>query len=186
MLRTSGANRRRQARPSGSPRPTAVAETDRSSTAVRPPSRGWAKGASGWISSTPCAARSTVRKNGDVCASGRIVEQTSWRNPGSVSACGPHPAADVGGGFVDPDRAPDTGQRDRRGESVGPGADDDRVDRSVGLPRHRVGSPDRNQRNRVLGATAARVVAARSSVTASTLISSRSRAEKSATVRSWS
>ena len=30
--------------------------------------------------------RSTVRKNGEARASGRIVEQTSWRNPGSVSS----------------------------------------------------------------------------------------------------
>ena len=43
-------------------------------------------GASGWISSTPRAARSIVRKNGEATVSGRIVEQTSWRNPGRVSS----------------------------------------------------------------------------------------------------
>ena len=39
-----------------------------------------------WTISTPRATRSTDRKNGDASVSGRIVEQMSWRNPGSVSS----------------------------------------------------------------------------------------------------
>ena len=62
-----------------------------------PPSSGWATGASGWTSSTPRAARSIVGKNGEASVSGRIVEQTSWRNPGSVSSVGPRPAAGLVG-----------------------------------------------------------------------------------------
>ena len=45
-----------------------------------------ATGASEWTSSAPCLASSTVRKNGEATASGTIVEQTSWRKPGSVSS----------------------------------------------------------------------------------------------------
>ena len=61
--RTSGPNSRRQAPSVG------VAEarprwprTERSRTAARPPSSGWANGASGWTSSTPRAARSIDRE----------------------------------------------------------------------------------------------------------------------------
>jgi hypothetical protein len=43
-------------------------------------------GAFGSTSSTPRAAQSTVRKNGDAATSGTIDEHTSWRNPGSVSS----------------------------------------------------------------------------------------------------
>ena len=53
---------------------------------ARPASSAWATGASGWMSSTPCAAQSTVRKNGEATVSGTIVEHTSWRNPGRVSS----------------------------------------------------------------------------------------------------
>ena len=70
--------------------------TDRSRTAARPPSSGCATGASGGCSSTPRAARSIVRKNGDAIVSGTIVEQTSWRNPGSVSSAVRVPPPAVG------------------------------------------------------------------------------------------
>ena len=65
---------------------SAVTATERSSTAARPPSSGCATGASGWTNSTPWAARSIGRKNGEASVSGRIVEQMSWRNPGRVSS----------------------------------------------------------------------------------------------------
>ena len=64
--------------------------------AARPPSSGWATGASGWTSSTPRAARSSEAKNGEASVSGRIVEQTSWRNPGSVSSAVRVPPPAVG------------------------------------------------------------------------------------------
>jgi len=86
---TSGSNRSRQRRPSRgsiSARPAAVAMVERSRTTARPPSSGWATGASGWTSSTPWAARSIDRKKGEARVSGRIVEQTSCLNPGRVSS----------------------------------------------------------------------------------------------------
>ena len=90
--RTAAARRR----PSARRGPSAVAATDRSRTAARPPSSGWATGASGWMSSTPRAARSIERKNGEAIVSGRIVEQTSWRNPGRVSSAVRVPPPAVG------------------------------------------------------------------------------------------
>ena len=63
-----------------------MAASDRSSTTTRPPSSGCANGASGWTNSTPCAARSIERKNGEASARGMIDEHTSWRNPGRVSS----------------------------------------------------------------------------------------------------
>ena len=132
--RTTVPRRGRPHRPNPSRRSQ---RTDRSSSAARPPSSGWATGASGCRNSTPRAARSTVRKNGDAIASGRIVEQTSCRNPGRVSSWVRVPPPAVRGGLVDPDRAPGAGQRHRRGQPVGPGSDDDRIDRTA-IGRHRV------------------------------------------------
>src|SRR5262249_46518410 len=40
----------------------------------------------GWINGSPCSARGSSRKKGDASAIGWIAEQTSWRNPGSVSS----------------------------------------------------------------------------------------------------
>ena len=65
-------------------------------TAVRPPSRGCATGASGWTSSTPRAARSIDRKNGEIDVSDMIVEQTSCLKPGSVSSAVRIPPPAVG------------------------------------------------------------------------------------------
>ena len=48
--------------------------------------------------------------------------------PGEGQLRGPRPAAGLGRGLVDADRAPGTGQGDRGGEAVRPGPDDDRVD----------------------------------------------------------
>jgi hypothetical protein len=58
--------------------------------------KGCANGASGWRSSTPRAARSTLRKNGEAMVSGKIVEQTSWLNPGRVSSAVRVPPPAVG------------------------------------------------------------------------------------------
>src|ERR1700726_1902458 len=53
---------------------------------ARPPSSGWASGASGWMRSRPRRANGSVWKKGEPAASGWIAEKTSWRKPGSVSA----------------------------------------------------------------------------------------------------
>ena len=98
----------------------------------------------------------------------------------------PGAAADGVGRLVDPDRAPGSGQRDRRGQAVGPRPDDDRVERGGRGGRHDDSWFGRSHSHTDAGATAERVVLARSSVTASTSISRRSRNVKSDTVRSWS
>ena len=117
--RTSGPNSRRQARPSAAAEPVRRwPRTDRSRTAARPPSSGWATGASGWTSSTPRAARSIdgEERRGDGQRQDRrahVVAEAGERQLG-----GPRPAAGRRGGLVDTDRAPGTGQRDRRGQAV--------------------------------------------------------------------
>ena len=129
--RLSGPNSRRQARASWaspkagrrSPPRTARGRRPGPASARGPPAR------PGWTSSTPCAAQSTVRKNGEATVSGTIVEHTSWRNPGSVSSWVRVPPPIVRRGLVDPDRATGPGQGQGRGQAVGPGADDDRVER---------------------------------------------------------
>ena len=87
--------------------------------------------------------------------------------------------------LVDPDRAPGTGQGDRCRQPVGPGSDDDRIDRAT-IGRHRSGPLGRSQSVVDVGATTAWVVAARSLVTASTLVSWRNRTANAWTVRSAS
>ena len=78
--RTSGARRVRLPR-RGRPR------SSRRIARGRPPDRleRMGDGASEWISSTPWAAGRSCRRMA-TRVSGRIVEQTSWRNPGSVSS----------------------------------------------------------------------------------------------------
>ncbi len=68
-----------------------------------------------------------VRKNGDAAVSGRIVEHTSWRNPGSVSSSVRVPPPIVGGRLVHADGPAGAGQREGRGEAVGARPDDDGV-----------------------------------------------------------
>ena len=83
--RESGSTSRRYMRPSA-PRPLAVASIDRSSRTAVPSSRGCASAAGGSIHSSPSRPRSSARKNGDAAPIGWNAEQTSWRNPGRVSA----------------------------------------------------------------------------------------------------
>ena len=90
--------------------------------------------------------------------------------PGEGQFLGACPAAGRRGRLVDADRASGTRQGDRRRQPVGPGPDDDRIDRAP-TGRHRSGPLGRSQSDVVVGATTARVVAARSRVTASTLVS---------------
>ncbi len=126
--RTSGPNSRRQARPSAPPRPAAVAGhgplEDHGPAAVE---------------------RVGDRRVGvdQLDAAGREVDRPEERRgegqrqdrradvvaePGQRQLGGPGPAAGRVGGLVDADRAPGTGQGDRRGQAVGPGADDDGID----------------------------------------------------------
>ena len=117
--------------------PPPVADTDRSSTAARPPSSGWATGASGWTSSTPRAARSIEAKNGERERQRQDRRADVVAEPGQRQLRGPGPATGRRGGLVDADRAPGTGQGDGRGQAVRSGPDDDRVDagRSRVAPR---------------------------------------------------
>ena len=152
-------NSRRHARPSAPPRPVAVAATDRSSTTARPPSSGWAIGASGWTSSTPRAARSIVveERRGDGQRQDRrahVVTKAGQRELG-----GPRPATGLVRSLVDPDRAPGTGQRYRGGEAVRPRPDHDRVELGCRWPSSRPRSHGRTTRPRsqnvaVIGSTA--------------------------------
>ena len=123
-----------------SPRPSvrrhraraAVALTDRSSTAARPPSSGCATGASGWIELD--AAGREVDRRGRTARPAPAAGSSSTRRGGTRGASAPSvrvPPPAVRGGLVDPDRAPGTGQGDRRGEAVRPGPDDDGVDRAA-------------------------------------------------------
>ena len=168
------------------PRPAAVAVTDRSSTAARPPSSGCATGASGWTSSTPCAARSIdpEERRGDGQRQDRRAHVVAEPGQGQLRVRVPPPV--VVGRLVDPDRAPGTGQRDRRGQPVRARPDDDRVERGRCGGLHRGSWVGRSHSHTDAGATTERVVLARSSVTAPTSISWRSRTVNSATVRSWS
>jgi hypothetical protein len=59
--------------------------------------------------------------------------------PGEGQFRGPGSATCRRGRLIDPDGAPGTGQRDRRGEAVRPGPDDDRIEPAVGGGRHGVG-----------------------------------------------
>ena len=56
--------------------------------------------------------------------------------PGERQFRGPRPATGRRRGLVDTDRAPGTGQGDRRGQAVRPGPDDDRIDRPVARAAH--------------------------------------------------
>ena len=132
--RTSGPISRRYAAPS-SPSPAAVSATDRSSTATRPPSSGWASGAGGSISSTPNRARSRSRKNGDAVEVPWTVEQMSWTKPGSVSSPLRIPPPIVALASYTTHRSPGAGEGDRGGQPVGSGPDDDRVRRVSPHPR---------------------------------------------------
>ena len=125
---TSGPKRRRQARPSALPRPAPVAPTDRSSRAERPPSSGCAIGASGWTTSTPAGSEIDRRKEGRGDRQGQDGRTDIVPEPGQRQLGGPHPAAGDRGRLIDADRAPGPGQGDRRGQAVGPGTDDDRVE----------------------------------------------------------
>ena len=104
---------------------------DRSRTAARPPSSGCATGASGWIDLD--AARGEVdraeERRGERQRQDRRAHVVA--EPGERQLHGPGPATGLVGGLVDADRAPGTGQRDRRGQAVRPGPDDDRVDRRL-------------------------------------------------------
>ena len=131
--RASGPKRRRQARAVVRRRARRPSRRrDRSSTATRSPSSGWASGASGSTNSTPCAAEVQSGRTATPGSAAGSIEQTSWRNPGSVSSWVRVPPPIVGGRLDDVDAPTGAGEGDRRGEAVRPRADDDRVERAVG------------------------------------------------------
>ena len=64
----------------------AVASTSRCTSAAGVPSRGCAAGSGGCRTPRRRRADPSARNAGEATASGSAVEQTSWRNPGSVSS----------------------------------------------------------------------------------------------------
>ncbi len=82
----SGPSSRRYARLSSRPKDAAVSSTPRCAATTRSSPRGCANGTAGWRRRAPCVSSPKRRKKGDAAAIGCAAEQTSWRNPGSVSS----------------------------------------------------------------------------------------------------
>ena len=117
--RTSGPNSRRHARPSAPPRPAAVAahrslEDDRAAAVERVGERRVRVDRA----RRPRAARSIVgeERRGERQRQDRRAHVVA--EPGERQLGGPRPAAGRRRGLVDTDRAPGTGQGDRRGQAV--------------------------------------------------------------------
>ena len=104
--------------------------TDWCSTPARPPSRGWANAISGWTSSRPCRSSSAPRKNGETAAIGWMAEQTSWANPGRVSAAVRMPPPMVAARLEHEDGTTRRCAGDGGGQPVGAGAHHDDVSHS--------------------------------------------------------
>ena len=75
--------------------PAAVASSDRSSITAVPSSSGCASGAEGWIQVRPKSASGSVRKKGELTASGCTAEHTSCMKPGIVSSAERRPPPSV-------------------------------------------------------------------------------------------
>ena len=109
------------------PSPAAVASSERSRMAAEPSSSGCARGEEDGPTRGRTARSGSVRKNGEVSASGWTAEQTSWVKPGRVSSADRRPPPIVASRLAQ-DRAqarPREGDRGR--EAVGTRSDDDGV-----------------------------------------------------------
>ena len=101
--------------------------------------------------------------------------------PGQRQLLGPRPAADRVGRLEDPNRPPGPGQRDRRGQPVGAGPDDDGVEPPPRAPRSSAAPRcDRIQTPLVAGLTVSTAVPMSSRSMVARSSSSRSRPPKTA------
>ena len=109
-----------------------LARSSAPSRPALPSSSGWARSTSGQRHSRPCRSRSSECRNGEPTAIGCTAEQWSWSSPGTVSSLVrvPPPIVSAASSTVTP--TPVAGQRDRAGQPVRAGADDDRVAQATG------------------------------------------------------
>ena len=111
----------------GAERRSRSSSTERSRSTAGPSSSGCASGACGCTNSTRCGVAAKSAKNRDEVPNGSTVAPTSWWKPGSVSSAVRQAPPTSSAGLDDVHGEPVLRQRDRGGEPVRTGADDDGV-----------------------------------------------------------